>query len=112
MARLTHVDSALRESLRLNGFIERGVMKMVVAPGGLALPDGSRVPRGTKVGISGWSVHHDDAVYANATTYDAFRFAKGSSSSRNGNGSGGTKPQALVNTSDHFMGFSHGAHAW
>lgn len=108
MARLTHVDSALRESLRLNGFIERGVMKMVIAPGGVTLPDGSQIPRGIKVGISGWSVHHDNDIYADATTYDAFRFAKGSDSS----GSGISKPQALINTSDHFMGFSHGTHAW
>ncbi|KAK8875034.1 cytochrome P450 [Apiospora arundinis] len=109
MARLTHVDSALRESLRLNGFIERGIMKMVVAPEGLTLPDGSHVPRGTKVGISGWSVHHDNDVYAHATTYDAFRFAKGTPSAP-GNGNN-TKPQALINTSEHFMGFSHGSHA-
>ncbi|KAK7989928.1 Vacuolar calcium ion transporter [Apiospora arundinis] len=74
MARLTHVDSALRESLRLNGFIERGIMKMVVAPEGLTLPDGSHVPAAPS-------------------------------------GNGGTKPQALINTSDHFMGFSHGSHA-
>ncbi|KAK8050778.1 cytochrome P450 [Apiospora phragmitis] len=114
MARLAHVDSALRESLRLNGFIERGIMKMVVAPGGVTLPDGSHVPRGTKVGISGWSVHHDNDIYANATTYDAFRFAKGSfnsSAPRNGDGNGNNKPKALVNTSEHFMGFSHGSHA-
>lgn len=108
MARLTHVDSALRESLRLNGFIERGVMKMVVAPGGVTLPDGLHIPRGTKVGISGWSVHHDNDIYDDATTYNPFRFAKGSDSSGNGN----NRPQALINTSDHFMGFSHGAHAW
>ncbi|KAK8055059.1 cytochrome P450 [Apiospora rasikravindrae] len=112
MARLTHVDSALRESLRLNGFIERGIMKMVVAPGGVTLPDGSHVPRGTKVGISGWSVHHDDDIYTNATMYDAFRFANGSASGNgDGNGNGRNKPQALINTSDHFMGFSHGSHA-
>ncbi|KAK7941361.1 uncharacterized protein PG986_013748 [Apiospora aurea] len=110
MARLTHVDSALRESLRLNGFIERGIMKMVVAAGGVTLPDGSHVPRGTKVGISGWSVHHDNDVYANATTYDAFRFAKGSASGK-GDDNVKSKPQALINTSDHFMGFSHGSHA-
>ncbi|KAK7968923.1 hypothetical protein PG988_007996 [Apiospora saccharicola] len=107
MACLTHVDSALRESLRLNGFIERGVMKMVIAPEGVTLPDGSHIPRGTKVGISGWSVHHDHDIYDHVTTYDAFRFAKGSDSSGNGN----KKPQALINTSDHFMGFSHGSHA-
>ncbi|KAK8140140.1 hypothetical protein PG984_000206 [Apiospora sp. TS-2023a] len=110
MARLTHVDSALRESLRLNGFIERGVMKMVIAPGGVTLPDGSHIPRGMKVGVSGWSVHHDHDIYDHATTYDAFRFAKGGSDS-SGNGNGNNKPKALINTSEHFMGFSHGSHA-
>lgn len=104
LARMTHVDSALRESLRLNGFIERGIMKMVIAPEGVTLPNGSHVPYGTKVGISGYSLHHDSDNYVDAMAYDAFRFAKGSE--QNG------KPQTLVSTSDKFMGFSHGSHAW
>ncbi|KAI0148651.1 cytochrome P450 [Xylariaceae sp. FL1272] len=103
LSRMTHVDSALRESLRLNGFIERGIMKMVVAPEGVTLPDGSHIPFGTKVGISGYSVHHDEANYANAMQYDAFRFARDQSEDK--------KPQGLINTSDKFMGFSHGSHA-
>ncbi|KAI1868025.1 uncharacterized protein JN550_006513 [Neoarthrinium moseri] len=102
LARMTHVDSALRESLRLNGFIERGIMKMVVAPEGVTLPDGSHIPYGVKVGISGYSVHHDEENYTDATTYNAFRFA----------GTDGGKPSALVSTSEKFMGFSHGSHAW
>ncbi|KAK9773237.1 putative Cytochrome P450 [Seiridium cardinale] len=101
LARMTRVDSALRESLRLNGFIERGVMKLVVAPEGVTLPDGSHIPYGTKVGISGYSVHHDNNVYEDATTYDAFRFVE----AKDG------KPLAFVTTSEKFMGFSHGSHA-
>ncbi|KAI4595209.1 hypothetical protein KJ359_007185 [Pestalotiopsis sp. 9143b] len=102
LARMRRVDSSLRESLRLNGFVERGVMKMVVAPSGVTLPNGSRIPRGTKVGVSGYSVHHDESVYEDAKTYDAFRFV----------GSGDGNPLAFVTTSDRFMGFSHGSHAW
>ncbi|KAI0000261.1 cytochrome P450 [Xylariaceae sp. FL0662B] len=104
LARMTHVDSALRESLRLNGFIERGIMKMVVARGGVTLPDGSHIPYGTKVGVSGYSVHHDEAVYADAARYDAFRFVGPPAD-------GNRRPRALVNTSEKFMGFSHGSHA-
>jgi cytochrome P450 len=78
LARMVHVDSALRESMRLNGFVARGIMKTVVAPGGVTLPDGSHVPYGTKVGIQAYSVHRDDAVYAEAETYDAFRFVPAS----------------------------------
>ncbi|KAI1082512.1 cytochrome P450 [Whalleya microplaca] len=103
LARMTHVDSALRESLRLNGFVERGIMKLVVAPEGVTLPDGSHIPYGTKVGVSGYSVHHDEDLYADAMRYDPFRFAKPPSTDR--------RPQALINTSEKFMGFSHGSHA-
>ncbi|KAF2966486.1 hypothetical protein GQX73_g7094 [Xylaria multiplex] len=104
LARMPHVDSALRESLRLNGFIERGIMKMVVAPAGVTLPDGSHIPRGTKVGVSGYSIHHDEANYADALRYDAFRFARGAEG-------GKKRPQGLINSSEKFMGFSHGSHA-
>ncbi|KAI0381267.1 cytochrome P450 [Hypomontagnella monticulosa] len=106
LGRMTHIDSALRESLRLNGFIERGIMKMVVAPEGVTLPDGSHIPRGTKVGVSGYSIHHDEDIYADANRYDAFRFARGQS-----DGAERKAPQALVNTSEKFLGFSHGSHA-
>ncbi|KAI1372115.1 cytochrome P450 [Hypoxylon crocopeplum] len=105
LARMTHVDSALRESLRLNGFIERGIMKMVVAPEGVTLPDGSHIPCGTKVGVSGYSIHHDEDIYPNANSYDAFRFARQEPNSEQ------TPPRALVNTSEKFMGFSHGSHS-
>ncbi|TGJ80940.1 hypothetical protein E0Z10_g7830 [Xylaria hypoxylon] len=107
LSRMTHVDSALRESLRINGFIERGIMKMVVAPEGVTIPDGSHIPCGTKVGVSGYSIHHDEANYTDAMRYDAFRFARGQ-----GGVEGGKKmPQGLINTSEKFMSFSHGSHA-
>jgi cytochrome P450 len=106
LSRMKHVDSALRESLRVNGFIERGILKMVVAPGGLTLPDGSHVPRGTKVGVSGYSVHHDEANYTHAMRYDAFRFVDNQETGVE------KRPRGLVNTSEKFLGFSHGSHAW
>ncbi|OTA98873.1 hypothetical protein M426DRAFT_28032 [Hypoxylon sp. CI-4A] len=110
LSRMSHIDSALRESLRLNGFIERGVMKMVVAPEGVTLPDGSHIARGTKVGVSGYSIHHDEDIYADANTYDPFRFtaARPSGDEKKKKKKG---PQSLVSTSETFMGFSHGSHA-
>jgi cytochrome P450 len=103
LARMPHVDSALRESLRLNGFIERGIMKMVVAREGVTLSDGSHIPYGTKVGVSGYSVHHDEGAYADAMAYHPFRFV--------GDGEGQRRPLALVTTSEKFLGFSHGSHS-
>ncbi|KAI1385636.1 cytochrome P450 [Hypoxylon trugodes] len=106
IARMTHVDSALRESLRLNGFIERGIMKMVVALEGVTLPDGSHIPCGTKVGVSGYSIHHDEDIYPDANKYNAFRFARSSPGDAKKKG-----PQKLVSTSETFLGFSHGSHS-
>lgn len=74
LARMVRVDSALRESMRLNGFVARGIMKTVLAPGGVTLPGGAHVARGTKVGIQAYSVHRDEEFYSAPETYDAFRF--------------------------------------
>lgn len=107
--RMTRVDSALRESLRLNGFIERGIMKMVVAPKGVTLPDGSHIPRGTKVGVSAYSIHHDEGNYPDAMRFDALRFVRDQDGDEE---EGRKRPLRLVNTSETFLGFSHGSHAW
>ncbi len=117
LARMTHVDSALRESMRLNGFVARGIMKAVVAPGGVYLPDGSHIPRGVKVGIQAYSVHRDDDVYRDATLYKAFRFVPPAPAPKEEGQSGVTAgasalPQALVSTSPTFLAFSHGPNAW
>lgn len=74
---MAHLDSAVRESMRLNGFVARGVLKTVLAPGGATLPDGTVVPRGAKVGIQAYSVHRDGDFYPEPERYDAFRFVRG-----------------------------------
>jgi cytochrome P450 len=89
LARMVHVDSALRESMRLNGFVARGIMKTVLAPGGVTLPDGTHVPRGTKVGIQAYSVHRDGEFYSAPESYEAFRFVKEA-------GGGGGRPGLMV----------------
>lgn len=108
IGRMARVDSALRESLRLNGFIERGIMKMVVAPGGVTLPDGSRIPCGTKVGVSAYCVHHDEVNYPDAMRFDALRFVR----DQEGEGAQKKRRQRLIDTSETFLGFSHGPRAW
>lgn len=103
LARLVHVDSALRESMRLNGFVARGIMKTVLAPAGVTLPGagGAHVPAGTKVGIQAYSVHRDGRFYSAPETYDAFRFVSreaGGAGAGGGGGGGGkrSKPGGLA----------------
>jgi cytochrome P450 len=106
------VDSALRESMRLWGFISRGVMKQVVAPGGVRIPSGEHLPYGSKVGVTSYGIHHDESAYPNALHYDPFRFSA-PTEAKEKDGLGATvKPLNLITTTDNLMAFSHGRHAW
>ncbi|KLU85579.1 hypothetical protein MAPG_04602 [Magnaporthiopsis poae ATCC 64411] len=112
LARLRRVDSALRESMRLSGFVARGVMKSVVARDGVRLPDGTHLPPGANVGFQAYSVHRDEDVYRGATEYRPFRFVDedsctGEKQQQQQQG----PPHALVSTSSTFLAFSHGANA-
>ena len=42
----------------------------------VTLHDGTHIPRGTLVGVLSYTMHHDDALYADADTFDPFRFAR------------------------------------
>jgi cytochrome P450 len=114
LAKMTNLDSALKESMRLGGFVARGLSKLVMAPDGVMLPNGVHVPKGVKVGISQYTIHHDEDVYKNAMLYDALRFSRSSSESVTDIGAQDNKERrnAFVSTSPSFMAFSHGPHAW
>lgn len=113
ISKMFKVDSALRESMRLCGFVSRGVSKMVIHPDGVTLPDGTHVPCGVRVGVSAYSIHHDEAIYPGAHLYDAFRFSEsGTRITEDKPATGSRKTTPLVMTSSSFMAFSHGRHSW
>ena len=123
VAQSIRLDSAVRESMRLSSFRGRGLDRKVVASSGLALDEGYHLPPGVNISVSVYSIHHDESFYPRAHEYDAFRFSKpleknGADSrksekdvSKTSNGSSGN-PLSLVTTSDTFLGFGHGRHAW
>ncbi|KAH6720617.1 cytochrome P450 [Leptodontidium sp. MPI-SDFR-AT-0119] len=112
LARMVTLDSTLRESLRLWGFVSRGVLKEVSHKNGVTLPTGEHLPRGTKVGIHAYPVHHDDNYYKDPYTFNPMRFCSQEEKLVDGlANSGGNKGTALVTTSSIFMPFSHGRHA-
>jgi len=76
IAKLIKTDSAVRESLRISTFMSTGMNRVVVDPHGATMTNGLHLPQGTKVGTSTYWIHHDDSVYENAMTYDAFRFSR------------------------------------
>ena len=119
LARMTSLDSTLRESMRLWGFVSRGVLKKVVKQDGVMLPGGLHLPQGVKVGVHAYPVHHDEDIYPGASSFDAFRFCRTSEHHRPDSdqfeqmvGAGKTRGTSLVTTSSNFMAFSHGRHTW
>jgi cytochrome P450 len=113
LASMIRIDSTLRESMRLWGFISRGVMKKVVAPEGITIPSGHHIPQGSKVGVTAYAIHHDNSVYNDAYTFNAFRFCEApEEKGRYSTADTGAKTPNMVTSSDQFMAFSHGRHAW
>lgn len=76
LAAMTRTDSALRESMRVSGFVVWGVERKVVAKDGVVLPDGTKVPNGANIAVAAWDNHHDDRVYPQPFEYDALRFSR------------------------------------
>ena len=113
LARMVTLDSTLRESLRMWGFVSRGVLKEVSKKDGVSLPSGEHLPRGTKVGIHAYPVHHDETYYKDPYTFNPMRFCTQGENLVDGpTHSGKNKGIALVTTGSAFMPFSHGRHAW
>jgi cytochrome P450 len=115
LAQMSQTDSVLRESLRLWGFVSHGVTKAIVAKDGVTLPSGHHLPYGAKCGIATYGPQHDSSVYNNPYTFDAFRFSRNKEShptAKEANKESNRVPTAFVTTSDYYMGFSHGRHAW
>lgn len=74
--KLSRIDSAIRESMRLNPLTGRGIMKEVVHPNGVTLPDGQKIPLGSWVGISNLGISQDERYYSAPHKYDPFRFSR------------------------------------
>lgn len=111
VSKLHRLDSAIRESARVSGVGGTAIARKVRADGGITLPDGTWIPKGTTVGVSMDGIHFDEAFYERPMEFDAFRFSR----PREEAISSGEKPpvnEDLVTTSARWLPFSHGIHAW
>jgi cytochrome P450 len=68
--------------------------------------DGTVVPKGSLVSAASITRHLNDDIYPNAHQFDGFRFAK----IREAEGQGTTNQ--FVATSNDYIAFGHGKHAW
>ena len=106
LAKLVHMDSAIRESMRLNGIVTRGPERVVAAPNGVTTPSGLHLPEGAHVGIASYGLRLDG--YSNAADYDAFRFSRMQEQASSAPDAPDYKNTDMVHTSDTFLQFGHG----
>lgn len=118
---LYRLDSAVRESMRLNDVMVH-LMPLDVLPGsenhGIDLGDGLRVEAGSGVRtvFPARMVHLDQDIYPGADRFDAFRFFKEFDSDDRGRNSGcsattGGKRKLMTSVSVDFLPFGYGRHA-
>ena len=70
------------------------------------LRDGTFIPKGTLVSVSANAQHHDDALLADAGTFDAFRYA------RMRGAEGQSLKHQFTSTSPEYVSLGHGPYAW
>jgi cytochrome P450 len=105
LAKLIHLDSAIRESARVSGVGGTALARRVRADDGITLPDGTWIPKNSTVGVSMDGIHFDEEFYDNPREFRPFRFVRPQDGEKRPN-------EDLVTTSPHWLPFSHGMHAW
>lgn len=121
LSKLHRMDSAIRESIRVNPFAQTILQRKVVAQHGITnATTGQHFQCGTTLSCPIWGIQHDQEYFGvEADSFDAFRFSR----DREAFDSRPKTEQAvdeglqlkktgLVTTSNLYLGFGHGRHAW
>lgn len=115
VAKMIRTDSVLRESMRLNAFGNRAMIRKVIDPNGLLTEDGHLLPNGTTLSILSHPIHNDGELFENPEKFDPFRFSRirEASNPETRNESGKVDPSTLsfVATGPTYLPFGHGKHA-
>ncbi|KAH8879080.1 cytochrome P450 [Thozetella sp. PMI_491] len=120
LGRLYRLDSAIRESMRVNAFSQLLVSKMVVAREGVTNPEtGWHFEHGTMLVCPLWGAQHDPDVFGEkADAYDPFRYSRPREEFEAKDAGEKSAEERLklqrtgmVTTSDSHFPFGHGRHA-
>ena len=121
--KLVLLDSTIRESLRTNPTLVRGLLRGAVHKNGLDLPDGNHIPSGSWIGSPVLNIHYDDRFYDDATEFNPWRFVDTEGREEGGSEKRGAADRANVGpngklkiesgqANDTFLSFGGGKHAW
>ena len=109
LSQMIQLDGMIKETARLYAFSARSISKKVIAPQGIDLPSGEHIPPGVMIGITATGTHYDNSIYPDAEQYNPFRFTQDINDRV---GAVHPKPLPLVSTTNEYLAFSHGNHAW
>ncbi|KAJ7792591.1 cytochrome P450 [Mycena leptocephala] len=109
IGKMHKVDSFLRESQRLHIVEPLTLARKVVAPEGFTFTDGTTIPYGSYLSVSGMAIHYDEDNYTLASQFDGFRFARLRDERSKDERSAFN--YHMVSTSDEYLAFGHGRHA-
>ncbi|OOO08712.1 cytochrome P450 [Aspergillus oryzae] len=102
---MPYMESTIRESLRLSPLSDRMLSRRVVHKGGITLPDGQFLPRGTWLAVAAVGVHRDERTYEDPDEYRPFRLFSEDTETKE------AKAMLVPVTSEKFLAFGHGRHS-
>lgn len=110
---LVKVDSAIRESQRLNPLSSTLLVREVVGAEGLHHPElGWTLPKGSSVIVYNEGIQRDEDVFDEPLLYKPFRYATTQEPRIVGGGMKTSGQYSMTTTSDEHLSFGHGRHAW
>jgi cytochrome P450 len=115
LARMIHLDSAIRESMRLSGIVTRGLGRCVIAKGGVTTPGGIHLPEGASIAVASYGNRFDENMYDHSKNYDAFRYSRQRQTTEQGIEKSTqeilkSKHLAMISPADDFLQFGHSPH--
>lgn len=121
LAKLHRMDSAIRESMRVNTMSQTMIIRKVIVPSGVTNENtGQHFSHGTMLSCPIWCTQHDEDIFGEkADLYDAFRYSRPRERYEGRTGDEKTPEEGLklakmgmVTTSVEHFSFGHGRHAW
>ena len=106
---MNKLDSVIRESMRLNPLMGRGLQREVVQPGGISTPGGQFLPQGTHICAPLSSRARDAEVWERPDEFVPLRFYK---SPEDLKANEEDKQWSAVHVTESFLSFGLGRHAW
>ena len=120
LAQIHRADSAFRESMRVNNFMNQNITRKIISKQGITNKvEGWHAAQGLYLTVDEDGIQHDSDIYPNPNEYDAFRFSRSQEKAAKGDANehqkdeyrGHMKNTGMITTSDSFLPFSHGRHA-